>query len=85
MHGHEHEEALVDETVVGQAKIVFEMVYRPRETALTRLARRLGIEVIDGLEMFLEQGVQQWALWTAQKPPVEAMQQALEAALSSER
>ena len=84
MHGQQPQEPLLNERVLQQASIVFDMVYRPRETALLRMARSLGIEVSDGLEMFLEQGAQQWTLWTGQPPPVEAMQQALETALALE-
>ena len=47
-------------------RVVFEMVYRPSETPLTRLATSLGIDIIYGMEMFVEQGVRQWALWTSQ-------------------
>ena len=66
-----------------QVKVVFEMVYRPAETPLTRMARELGIEVIGGLEMFLHQGARQWALWTEQEPPMSAMRLALRTALDT--
>ncbi len=84
MQGQQPAEPLLDESVLRGARLVFDMVYRPRETALIRSARRLGIEVIDGLEMFLEQGAQQWTLWTGQTAPKQAMQQALEAVLGLE-
>ncbi len=63
---------------------VFEMVYRPLETPLTREARRLGMSVIDGLEMFLHQGARQWELWAGQDAPLAAMQSALASALKQQ-
>jgi 3-dehydroquinate dehydratase/shikimate dehydrogenase len=58
-------------------RVVFEMVYRPAETPLTRLARSLGIEVIEGLEMFTHQGLRQWELWTGRPAPAAAMSRAV--------
>ncbi len=73
--------ALVDTATLQGVRIVFEMVYRPAETPLTRLARALGIEVIGGLEMFAHQGVRQWELWSGQPAPAQVMRDALQAAL----
>ena len=64
-------------------RVLFEMVYRPSETPLTRLAERLGIAVIYGQEMFLRQGIRQWELWRGQPAPVDAMRQALDKALAA--
>ena len=63
-------------------RVVFEMVYRPAETPLTHLARSLGIEVIEGLEMFTHQGMRQWELWTGQPAPAAAMSRAVKDALA---
>ncbi len=67
----------VDEDALEGAQVVVETVYRPRETPLVRAARARGIEVIDGLEMFLHQGARQWSLWTGQAAPLAAMRAAL--------
>ncbi len=65
-------------------KVVFEMVYRPLETPLLRLARGLGIETVTGLEMFAHQGALQWELWTGKEAPWTAMHEALQLALLRE-
>jgi len=70
-------ELLVDEATLSGVRVVFEMVYRPAETPLTRLAKALGIEVITGREMFLHQGIRQWSLWTGNDAPEAAMRDAL--------
>ncbi len=67
----------VDETILRGVQVVFETVYRPVETPLVRAARARRIEVVDGLEMFLDQGIRQWSFWTGQPAPVMAMRAAL--------
>src|SRR5579863_2773554 len=46
------------------AQIVFDMVYNPAETLLLRNARQQGKAVVPGLDMFIEQAVQQFEIWT---------------------
>lgn len=65
-------------------RIVMDMVYRPRETELLRLARRKGIEVVSGVEMFLAQGFAQYEIWTGERAPERAMRRAVESALDRE-
>ena len=84
MVGHAGPALPVDLSALTGVHTVFEMVYRPLETPLTREARRLGMDVIDGLEMFLHQGARQWELWTGQDAPLAAMQRALASALEEQ-
>jgi len=65
-------------------RMVFDLVYRPRETRLLRLARRRGIETISGAEMFVAQGTAQWEIWTGLRAPVAAMRRAVWRALEAE-
>ena len=60
-----------------RAQIVFDMVYRPRQTKLLRLARERGIRIIPGWQMLLEQGAAQFEIWTGLRAPMRAMRQAL--------
>jgi 3-dehydroquinate dehydratase/shikimate dehydrogenase len=60
------------------AGLVFEMVYNPLETPLLRLARSRGIPTINGLEMFVRQGVRQFELWTGKRAPEAEMQRVVE-------
>ncbi len=84
MVGHAGAALPVDLRALTGVHTVFEMVYRPLETPLTREARTLGMDVIDGLEMFLHQGARQWELWTGQDAPVAAMRSALASALEEQ-
>jgi len=65
-------------------RIVMDVVYRPRETELLRLARRKGIETISGMEMFLAQGFAQYEIWTGERAPEAAMRRAVASALDRE-
>jgi 3-dehydroquinate dehydratase/shikimate dehydrogenase len=61
-----------------RARIVFEMIYSPQETPLVQLARRRGLPVVTGLEMFVEQGARQFELWTGKPAPQAEMQRVVE-------
>ena len=61
-----------------QAGAVYDMIYRPAETALLRLAKAAGCRTANGLGMLLYQGAKALELWTGQTAPVEIMRQALE-------
>lgn len=57
---------------------VMDIVYNPRETKLLQEAQAAGCRTIAGLEMFLNQAVLQFELWTKQPAPAEVMRQVLE-------
>jgi 3-dehydroquinate dehydratase/shikimate dehydrogenase len=95
---HEYFDAIVNCTPIGMhpkggtplssaelnCRVVMDMVYRPRETELLRLARRKGIEIISGLEMFLAQGFAQYEIWTGERAPESAMRRAVVSTLAKE-
>lgn len=57
---------------------VMDIVYNPRETQLLKDAKRVGCKTIPGLDMFLNQAVTQFELWTGQPAPVAVMRTVLE-------
>jgi len=57
---------------------VMDVVYNPRETQLLKEARRSGCKTISGIEMFLNQAVAQFELWTNRSAPVDVMRAVLE-------
>jgi 3-dehydroquinate dehydratase/shikimate dehydrogenase len=63
------------------AGLVFDMVYNPLETVLLKKAREQGLEVIPGLEMFIEQAAHQFELWTGESAPRPVMEKAVLEAL----
>ena len=61
-----------------QARVVFDMIYRPAETALLKAAKAGGCRTANGLGMLLYQGAAALEIWTGQRAPVEVMRRALE-------
>ena len=57
--------------------LVFDSVYNPPETRLIREARAAGCTVVTGVELFINQAVGQFELWTGKKAPIEAMREVL--------
>jgi shikimate dehydrogenase len=55
----------------GQA--VFDVVYTPLETKLLSDAKRQGLQTISGVEMFINQAVLQFELFTGETAPVDVM------------
>ncbi len=54
-------------------KYVFDLVYTPAETKLVKMARAKNLQVIPGLEMFVQQGARQFEIWTGKPSPVAEM------------
>jgi 3-dehydroquinate dehydratase/shikimate dehydrogenase len=57
------------------------MVYNPLETELLKRARQQGKTVVPGLDMFIEQAVRQFEIWTGESAPRAAMLKAAGEAL----
>ena len=62
---------------------MFDLVYNPLETRLSRQARKAGAHAIGGLGMLVGQGALAFEMWTGQPAPVEVMMSACERALES--
>jgi shikimate dehydrogenase len=60
-----------------KAGAVYDMIYRPAETALLKEAKAAGCRAANGLGMLLYQGAGALELWTGQKPPITVMRDAL--------
>jgi 3-dehydroquinate dehydratase/shikimate dehydrogenase len=70
----------VDETPWPDAafdgRLVYDLVYNPRETRLLRQARASGCATLDGLPMLVAQAELQFELWTGHRPPADVMLEA---------
>jgi len=71
----------VDKKIFHADMLVMDVIYTPRQTRFLQEAAAAGCETIEGLSMFIHQGVYQFELWTDMKAPVAAMRQAVVAAL----
>ena len=75
MHPHQGHSPLLPNEL--NAAFVMDLIYRPLQTELLRIAAKRKLGTISGVEMFLEQGFAQWQLFMEQKPPEAAMRRAL--------
>jgi shikimate dehydrogenase len=60
-----------------KTSVVYDLVYKPRETRLVKEARGLGLKAAGGLGMLLYQGVLSFEIWTGKQAPVDVMRKAL--------
>lgn len=58
-------------------QIFFDMIYAPHRTALIKQASAKGLRVIHGVEMLLEQGIEQFRLFTQIEAPYAEIREAL--------
>ena len=70
----------IDLGKIPRPALVYDMIYRPPETALLRQAAGLGVTCANGLSMLVHQGARSLEIWTGAKVPVDVMQQAALAA-----
>jgi shikimate 5-dehydrogenase len=59
-------------------RVVYDLVYNPRQTRLMADAARAGCETIGGLDMLVAQAVRQFGWWTGRTPSTERFRQAAE-------
>jgi 3-dehydroquinate dehydratase/shikimate dehydrogenase len=69
----------LDESPLGRippgAKVVFDTIYNPVRTRLLRDAALAGCLTVTGLEMFVNQAVAQFEIWTGRPAPREVMRE----------
>jgi 3-dehydroquinate dehydratase/shikimate dehydrogenase len=65
-------------------RIVMDLIYRPQQTQLLKIAAKKGIATVSGVEMFLAQGFAQWEIWMEKRAPETAMRGAVLHALKAE-
>lgn len=73
--------APVDRELV-RGRMVYDLIYNPRETQLLAWARAAGAETIGGLEMLVGQACHQFEWWTGRPAPADVMADAAEAFLA---
>lgn len=66
----------IDETEL-HISFIYDLIYRPQETQLLKVARKSGRRAMNGAEMLVRQGAVAFERWTGQKAPVAIMRQAL--------
>ncbi|MFH1230672.1 MAG: shikimate dehydrogenase [Planctomycetota bacterium] len=54
----------IKESLIKKGMVVFDVVYNPIETKLLRIAKQKGCQVIDGMQMFISQAMEQFRYFT---------------------
>jgi shikimate dehydrogenase len=63
---------------------VYDLIYKPKDTQLLKMAQNMGIQTFNGLDMLILQGVAAFKLWTHSKlPSSESFLEGLRQALSN--
>jgi 3-dehydroquinate dehydratase/shikimate dehydrogenase len=65
----------VSRRALERASLVFDAVYNPPVTKLLAEAKELGIPTASGLDMFVNQAVLQFELWTGEQAPAALMRE----------
>ncbi|WP_066637661.1 shikimate dehydrogenase [Desulfolucanica intricata] len=58
-------------------QLVCDLIYNPPKTLFLKSAQKCGAKILNGIGMLIYQGALAFELWTGQKAPVEAMEEAL--------
>lgn len=59
-----------DASFLHEGLVVQDAIYAPPETALLKMAKEVGAEAINGLEMLYYQGARCFELWTGKEMPL---------------
>lgn len=65
-------------------RLVMDLINRPRQTQLLKIAAHKGLATVPGVEMLLAQGYAQWELWTGKRAPEALIRRAVLAALRAQ-
>ncbi|MDD3149314.1 MAG: shikimate dehydrogenase [Candidatus Gastranaerophilales bacterium] len=57
--------------------IVYDLVYKPKETVFLEYARKRGLITINGVEMLVLQGAKAFEIWTGKPAPIDTMRKAV--------
>ena len=78
---HKGDPCIVNPKALHRKLAVYDIVYNPPVTPLSKEAKRRGLRVANGLGMLLYQGVLSFELFTGKRAPVEVMRRALKKAV----
>lgn len=69
---------------IHSGALVYDIIYRPLETTLMRMASARGARVLGGLPMLIYQGAASFKLWIGRDAPVDVMFEAARNSLAAE-
>lgn len=79
----EKNNCVIDSNLMLSDKICMDVVYHPRETSFLLAAKAKGCRIVDGVDMYLHQAVQQFTFWFGEEIDENKVLNRLEALVSS--
>lgn len=70
-------DTLIDISQLKWSAVVCDIIYTPDKTPILQSAAQRGLSVINGLDMFVNQGALSYEIWTGKKANKAAMKQAV--------
>jgi len=70
-------ESIIKENEFSEGKLVMDIVYKPVNTKLIKLAKKAKCNVITGDRMLIYQAIKQFSLWTGKDPNFKMMESSL--------
>ena len=64
---------IITKNIIHPGLIVYDVIYNPRKTRLLEEAEKAGARTINGVDMFIYQGAEQFEIFTGKKAPIEIM------------
>jgi len=64
--------------LLPKQSLVYDLVYKPRDTTLLNRAKELGLKSAGGISMLLYQGAKSFEIWTGEMAPVDEMRKVIE-------
>ena len=64
--------------LLPKQSLVYDLVYKPKQTALLKKAKELGLKSAGGISMLLYQGAKSLEIWTGETAPIDEMRKAIE-------
>ncbi|MGP8154687.1 MAG: shikimate dehydrogenase [Smithella sp.] len=76
MYPHQDKSPVKNLALAGY-KYVMDVIYNPLKTKLLEDAEKQGCHIFSGLDMFVNQGAEQFRLWTGKEPPSALMKKVI--------
>lgn len=77
MQGHNEGTSPINADALKNVRLVYDLIYNPRETQLLIEAKAAGCQTLGGMAMLLGQAAEQFRLWTGEEAPLTVMWQAI--------
>ena len=65
--------SILDLEKLDKSTIVYDVIYNPTKTLLLQNAEKLGLKIVNGLDMLIYQGAKSLEIWTDKKPDTQTM------------